>query len=897
MADDSEDKILINVGLNTEEAEQGITALGQKISAVSKQDLGTTNVQSYKIQIRQLTAELQKVEQQSGRNSQAFRDGAKELGRLKEAAADFKTQIEAYDPSNKLAWIANIAKGAAVGMTGAAGAMALFGIKGEKAEEVMLRLQGILALSHAISSIHEVVAGYQSFINVLGLTATAAKKVVDISPQVPGVGSTATSATDSTEEVASDEAATAAQTELNAVKTEGTDIENSLSEAQQTGIETTVEKTAALEALSTAQGQYDAALAAGTELSAAASEANIAQATTQGAVAVAEEGATVASIGLKAALWSIGIGLIITAVAYLIANWDKVKTSVENMFPALKTAGDTFKDLSQIVSGVGLAVLKFLKAPIDEAVTGIKILIDVLKGDFKAAAADFQDGLKQIANDVNVIANFKEGAADKAASQAEEERKVRVQNEVDANERIIKERKALGENTTALEVKNQQLKNSLLDKDSEDYQKKLLDGESEITVLQNAEIKKRLDAAEKLRKEAAEKAAAAKKSELDKLKSGEDEAGKVINEGKRSQRDIELADADFKYQKLIAIAQKYGQDASTLEEALGITKSRINKKYADEISAYLQKTDDDTLSEFDKKRKQILKEAQDAMKNANPDEANQIFASSLYQTQRVDKEEQLSNAANDANVGVTNAETANSASVQKGQGGDTAQDTYNKEEAIRQAKLVALKAQYQQEQFLAQGNAEQLEKINADYNKASKESDDEGAKARIALAQAEKDAKLATYQEVSDGLAAAADIAGKNTVAGKALAVASATISTYLSAQKAYESQFLPVPDISSPLRGALAAGVAVASGLANIKTILSVKVPGAGSSVGVTPSYQAPTINSTVLNQAQQGIQNVNVLNQPDTTKQQPIKAYVVEKDITSAQDRAAYLNRRSTI
>jgi len=897
MADDSEDKILINVGLNTEEAEQGITALGQKISAVSKQDLGTTNVQSYKIQIRQLTAELQKVEQQSGRNSQAFRDGAKELGRLKEAAADFKTQIEAYDPSNKLAGIANIAKGAAVGMTGAAGAMALFGIKGEKAEEVMLRLQGILALSHAISSIHEVVAGYQSFINVLGLTATAAKKVVDISPQVPGVGSTATSATDSTEEVASDEAATAAQTELNAVKTEGTDIENSLSEAQQTGIETTVEKTAALEALSTAQGQYDAALAAGTELSAAASEANIAQATTQGAVAVAEEGATVASIGLKAALWSIGIGLIITAVAYLIANWDKVKTSVENMFPALKTAGDTFKDLSQIVSGVGLAVLKFLKAPIDEAVTGIKILIDVLKGDFKAAAADFQDGLKQIANDVNVIANFKEGAADKAASQAEEERKVRVQNEVDANERIIKERKALGENTTALEVKNQQLKNSLLDKDSEDYQKKLLDGESEITVLQNAEIKKRLDAAEKLRKEAAEKAAAAKKSELDKLKSGEDEAGKVINEGKRSQRDIELADADFKYQKLIAIAQKYGQDASTLEEALGITKSRINKKYADEISAYLQKTDDDTLSEFDKKRKQILKEAQDAMKNANPDEANQIFASSLYQTQRVDKEEQLSNAANDANVGVTNAETANSASVQKGQGGDTAQDTYNKEEAIRQAKLVALKAQYQQEQFLAQGNAEQLEKINADYNKASKESDDEGAKARIALAQAEKDAKLATYQEVSDGLAAAADIAGKNTVAGKALAVASATISTYLSAQRAYESQFLPVPDISSPLRGALAAGVAVASGLANIKTILSVKVPGAGSSVGVTPSYQAPTINSTVLNQAQQGIQNVNVLNQPDTTKQQPIKAYVVEKDITSAQDRAAYLNRRSTI
>ncbi|WP_428329042.1 hypothetical protein [Mucilaginibacter sp.] len=904
MASNDEDKILINVGLNTSEAEQGITALGKKIESVSNQNLGTTNVQSYKLQIRELTAELQKIEQVQGRNSQAFRDGAKELGRLKLAALDFKQSIEAANPAlGRFGSLIPIARGAAVAMTGVAGAMGLFGIKGAKAEEVMLRLQSVLALSHALSGIHEITNGYRSFVSMLGLTSAAAAKVV-VATDAQVVSSEAVTESLTAQQVAEDKLAVAkiaaaeatieAETALNAVKAEGLDATVATTVGEQAFLETAAAKVTALQALTAAQAEYDAALAAGTEGSAAASEANIAQVATTEAVTVAEEGATGASIGLKAALWSIGIGLIITALAYLVSNWDKVTAAVERLFPALKNTGTVFKEFSQIISGVGLSVIKFLKIPIDEVVTGIKVLIDVLKGDFKAAAADFKDGLKQIADDANVIANFKEGAAEKAASQAEDERKIRVQKEVDANERIIKERKALGQDTYALEIKNQQLKNTLLDKDADDYQKKLADGESEITVLQNTEIKKRADEAEKVKKAAKQKADALRKADLDKLKSGEDEAAKVLNEGRRSQRDIELADADFKYNKLIAIAKKYGKDASDLEEALGITKSRINKKYADEVKAYLEKSDDDTLNEFEKKRKQILKEADAVLKNANPDESEAINASRDYQLNRSYKEEGLSNATSAANVGVTNTENANRAGAD---GKDSAQTVFNKEEAIRKAKLAALKAQYAQEQFLAAGNATKLAEIEANYQKASKDSDDEGAKARIALAEAEKEAKLATYDEVSQGLQAAADIAGKNTVAGKALAVASATISTYLSAQKAYESQFLPVPDLTSPVRGALAAGVAVASGLANIKTILSVKVPGASSSAGVTPSYSAPTINSTVLNAAQQGIQNVNVLNHPDTTKQQPIKAYVVEKDISSAQDRAAYLDRQSTI
>lgn len=68
-------------------------------------------------------------------------------------------------------------------------------------------------------------------------------------------------------------------------------------------------------------------------------------------------------------------------------------------------------------------------------------------------------------------------------------------------------------------------------------------------------------------------------------------------------------------------------------------------------------------------------------------------------------------------------------------------------------------------------------------------------------------------------------ILGKESAAGKAMAVAMATIDTYLAAQKAYTSQ-LVVGDPTSPVRGAIAAAAAVASGLANVKKITATKPP-----------------------------------------------------------------------
>lgn len=61
-----------------------------------------------------------------------------------------------------------------------------------------------------------------------------------------------------------------------------------------------------------------------------------------------------------------------------------------------------------------------------------------------------------------------------------------------------------------------------------------------------------------------------------------------------------------------------------------------------------------------------------------------------------------------------------------------------------------------------------------------------------------------------------------NQIAGRsrALMTGLTLISTYFAAQKAFESQFLPIPTAGSPIRGAIAAGIAIASGLFRVAQI-----------------------------------------------------------------------------
>jgi hypothetical protein len=165
----------------------------------------------------------------------------------------------------------------------------------------------------------------------------------------------------------------------------------------------------------------------------------------------------------------------------------------------------------------------------------------------------------------------------------------------------------------------------------------------------------------------------------------------------------------------------------------------------------------------------------------------------------------------------------------------------------------------------------------------------EASDAKIAIAKAEKDARNAALAEGANVLNQAAELLGKNTAEGKTLAVASATISTYLSAQKAFES-FAGIPVVGVGL-GIAAAGVAVAAGLATINKILAVPVPGAsgGGGGGSMPSMPAaPAMRPTGFSTGQ-----------PSQTppKVEPQKVYVVESDITNSQKKVARIQSKATI
>jgi hypothetical protein len=117
----------------------------------------------------------------------------------------------------------------------------------------------------------------------------------------------------------------------------------------------------------------------------------------------------------------------------------------------------------------------------------------------------------------------------------------------------------------------------------------------------------------------------------------------------------------------------------------------------------------------------------------------------------------------------------------------------------------------------------------------------------------------------------------------KAANIASALITTYQSATSAYASQFTPLPDPSSPVRGAIAAGIAIASGLANVAKIGQQKFEG-GTPPGNSPPPSDVGGGGSVMSPNFNVVGNSG-LNQLSQLQQKPTKAYVVSGDMTTAQ------------
>ena len=140
---------------------------------------------------------------------------------------------------------------------------------------------------------------------------------------------------------------------------------------------------------------------------------------------------------------------------------------------------------------------------------------------------------------------------------------------------------------------------------------------------------------------------------------------------------------------------------------------------------------------------------------------------------------------------------------------------------------------------------------------------------KLKIEQKLQDAK---QKAISGAVKSIANLIGKDTKAGKTLAVGQAIIDTYVGANKALAQGGI--------LGFAGAAGI-IASGLANVKTILSTDVGdgGGGDAAPAASGGQAQGIDTSEL------IPNMETIIPAGANGIQPVQAYVVETDISDRQ------------
>lgn len=386
-------------------------------------------------------------------------------------------------------------------------------------------------------------------------------------------------------------------------------------------------------------------------------------------------------------------------------------------------------------------------------------------------------------------------------------------------------------------------------------------------------------------KAAGEKAAA----ERDKQAKLEQDALAILEEAKNKMKDEQE-------QARLAIEKSYQEKSLKLKEA-GIADDgsleAAKNKELDAIDEKYRKEKAEKEQAFQKELNEILTQTRlEGIRDENEKAREQIILDFEKRRQETLENETLTSEQRTALLLALKE--------QEDQALKTFQQGIDEQNAMKE--LEALDAKMKENELdlqMQKDLLDQKEALNQQYYESGKISEDEytqnikaNTEARIELDKKEADAKLENAARISGLLAGVSDLVGKNTAAGKATAIAATTIDTYLGAQKAYTSQLIP-GDPSSPIRAALAAALAVAGGIKNVRAIAKTQVPGGRGGAASAPDVSAaapqtasavPTIGTSPVTALGQVMQN-----------QPPLRAYVVESEVTGTQKRVADIERRA--
>ena len=164
------------------------------------------------------------------------------------------------------------------------------------------------------------------------------------------------------------------------------------------------------------------------------------------------------------------------------------------------------------------------------------------------------------------------------------------------------------------------------------------------------------------------------------------------------------------------------------------------------------------------------------------------------------------------------------------------------------------------------------------------ERDKEISAAKIDIAQKEEDAKRASLEGYAAALSSISGLLSQETVAGKAVAIASSLIDTYAAITGTLKNTAkTPAGGIPGyAIAQAIATGVA---GFAAVKKIASVQVPG-GSGGGSSQTGSMPNVSTPPAFNVVGASGETQLADAIGSQTQQPTRAYVVSNDVTTAQE-----------
>ena len=370
-----------------------------------------------------------------------------------------------------------------------------------------------------------------------------------------------------------------------------------------------------------------------------------------------------------------------------------------------------------------------------------------------------------------------------------------------------------------------------------------------------------------------------KTAENTKLLEENTKANEEASKGFKKQIDLQIAGIEnVRQREIAALAEKQRRDKQALEKEFINASNFKELKLA--LEAAQKRESKDLQDKFDKEDD----DKQKAIESKNKERADKIKKQKDYELNYAKEIAALKLKVEEGNL-EADKEIQNIIAFNK----DLADKEKEEKDKEKEAAYRNHLNEIAKDELLS---AEERFRALDELNKKGILSDQQTADAKIKITQNEQNAKLQLLDSYAGSLSTISGLVGKDTVEGKALAIASATISTYTAIAKQLAA-FAGVPIPGYAIVQAIATGVA---GFAAVKNIIDTPIPGnSGGGGGSQPSFSAPPIP-----QIPQSVSGTR-LNQTDPLRTinegKDSKVFVTEPDITKTQNKVKNIIKKATI